>query len=440
MGTQGESATAAKETNGGVTKATTTQPQQPQSAADRRARRKLILTQKRALRYKGKDGKIVWASSTKVAAAAATTTAAVAEALARTTKLKGPVKSEAPSAAPSSKAPTAAASTTTSSSQPTPVVVAAMPPLATKAETTGVENTVFTINPTQATVIPIEPEPTIVLTPEPTWHKSLSSARTSGQASASTATQPKSADLALSDTQSKKVDAVFEKLFGYSWGTKFAMNDDDSDDSDGDAHMEDRDKSDLRRTRQVLCRILGRSPTARILRIQPTNTTDKSRVIKTRPMYVNQLLKRNLPPLKTSMPIWKSATHPTKPTRPGTTVTPTPASQQTAAVSTGQPAGVAIKNTALPSKIPPAAQATGGGGGVDDLLKKMNETGKVTTIAKTAHDWENFKTDTGLAASLEEHTESKGAFLKKKDFLDRVDYRKFEHERQERERDRAKRK
>ena len=308
MGTQGESATAAKEAKGGVAKATnttTTQQQQTRSAADRRARRKLILTQKRALRYKGKDGKIVWASSTKVAAAAATTTAAVAEALAKSTKLKAPVKSEAPAAAPSSKAPTAPTSTTPSSSQPTPVAVAAVPPLVAKADTNGVENTVCTTNPFQATVIPIEPEPTIVLTPEPTWHKSLSSARTSGQALASTATQPKSADLALSETQSKKVDAVFEKLFGYSWGTKFAIND-DSDDSDGDVHMEDRDKRDPRRTRQVLSRSLGRSPTARILRIQPTNTTDKPRVIKTRPMYANQLLKRNLPPLKTSMPVWKT--------------------------------------------------------------------------------------------------------------------------------------
>ena len=83
---------------------------------------------------------------------------------------------------------------------------------------------------------------------------------------------------------------------------------------------------------------------------------------------------------------------------------------------------------------------SGSGGGVDDLLKKMNDAGKVSTIAKTAHDWENFKTDTGLAASLEEHIESKGAFLKKQDFLERVDHRKFQHERQERERERAKKK
>ena len=87
-----------------------------------------------------------------------------------------------------------------------------------------------------------------------------------------------------------------------------------------------------------------------------------------------------------------------------------------------------------------AASATATVGGVDDLLKKMNDTGKVSTITKTAHDWESFKADTGLQASLEEHTESKGAYLKRQDFLDRVDHRKFEKERQVRERERAKKK
>lgn len=80
----------------------------------------------------------------------------------------------------------------------------------------------------------------------------------------------------------------------------------------------------------------------------------------------------------------------------------------------------------------------GGGGGVDDLLQKINDTGKVSTIAKTAQDWETFKADTGLSASLEEYTESKGAFLKKRDFLERVDQRKFERERTARERERFK--
>ena len=105
-----------------------------------------------------------------------------------------------------------------------------------------------------------------------------------------------------------------------------------------------------------------------------------------------------------------------------------------------QPAVDTTTHSLVPSPAPKIATAAIPKAGVDDLLQKMNDTGKVSTIAKTAVDWEAFKTDTGLAASLEDHTESKGAFLKKKDFLDRVDQRKFEYERQVRERDRVKKK
>ena len=82
--------------------------------------------------------------------------------------------------------------------------------------------------------------------------------------------------------------------------------------------------------------------------------------------------------------------------------------------------------------------ATATSGGVDILLQQLNDTGENSTLTRTANDWESFKTDTGLGVSLEAHTESKGAFLKKKDFLDRVDYRIFEHERIARERERGK--
>jgi hypothetical protein len=64
---------------------------------------------------------------------------------------------------------------------------------------------------------------------------------------------------------------------------------------------------------------------------------------------------------------------------------------------------------------------------------------KTTTVAKTSADWEQFKETTGLGEKLEEQAESSTSYLKKQDFLHRVDHRKFELEKQERERERAKR-
>jgi hypothetical protein len=207
----------------------------------------------------------------------------------------------------------------------------------------------------------------------------------------------------LSSLQRQKVDTAFEKLFGYQWGTEFAFEQKDKD--DGAAAVTPR-------VRLLLRRMLGARSAARLLRLEASGET----MAAVRQAQAAATTKRAT--------VWPATLH-----TPPTVATATSITK--AASSSESPARAAPAST--------AAAAGSGGGGVDDLLQKMNETSKVSTISRTANDWESFKTDNaGLGASLEEHTESKGAFLKKKDFLERVDQRKFAHERNDRERNRLK--
>ena len=64
----------------------------------------------------------------------------------------------------------------------------------------------------------------------------------------------------------------------------------------------------------------------------------------------------------------------------------------------------------------------------------------MSTVQKTSNDWESFKeSDKQLQDELEKNAQGKDAFLVKQDFLNRVDQRKFELEKDERDRERAKR-
>ena len=93
---------------------------------------------------------------------------------------------------------------------------------------------------------------------------------------------------------------------------------------------------------------------------------------------------------------------------------------------------------AAPAAKNPGGRGRGGGGGVDKLLQKLSKDNKVSTAAKTSADWDQFKDASGLGNKIEEHAESKDAYLKRQDFLQRVDHRKFELERQGREKERFK--
>jgi hypothetical protein len=77
---------------------------------------------------------------------------------------------------------------------------------------------------------------------------------------------------------------------------------------------------------------------------------------------------------------------------------------------------------------------------IDDVLQRLAGPSKTSTVQKTNNDWESFKeTDKQLQEELEKQAQAKDAFLVKQDFLLRVDNRRFEIEKEERDRERAKR-
>ncbi|KAL7466102.1 hypothetical protein ACHAXS_006401 [Conticribra weissflogii] len=80
--------------------------------------------------------------------------------------------------------------------------------------------------------------------------------------------------------------------------------------------------------------------------------------------------------------------------------------------------------------------------GLDSLLNEMSRPEKLSTVAKTSADWNLFKEKSDnaqLKDELEKKAMGNEAYLVKKDFLNRVDVRRFELEKAERERERVKR-
>lgn len=75
--------------------------------------------------------------------------------------------------------------------------------------------------------------------------------------------------------------------------------------------------------------------------------------------------------------------------------------------------------------------------GIDAVLSQIKGPQKFTTIDKTNVDWEKFKDKAGIEEELKKKAQSKDAYLVKKDFLNRVDVRRFEQERDERNKKRA---
>lgn len=74
---------------------------------------------------------------------------------------------------------------------------------------------------------------------------------------------------------------------------------------------------------------------------------------------------------------------------------------------------------------------------LDLLLNQLKAPKNISTLDKTAHDWEQYKDKKGIRDEVEKA--AKNGYLEKKDFLLRVDYRQFEKERDQREQERIKR-
>mmetsp|Transcript_31010 Transcript_31010/g.73072 ORF Transcript_31010/g.73072 Transcript_31010/m.73072 type:complete len:310 (-) Transcript_31010:1152-2081(-) len=77
---------------------------------------------------------------------------------------------------------------------------------------------------------------------------------------------------------------------------------------------------------------------------------------------------------------------------------------------------------------------------IDNVLSQIAGKKKLNTVEKSSNDWEGFKeTDKTLQDELERQAQGKNAYLVKQDFLNRVDQRTFEIEKEERDRERSRR-
>jgi hypothetical protein len=191
----------------------------------------------------------------------------------------------------------------------------------------------------------------------------------------------------------KDVDESFERLFGYKWGTEF--------DFDGNKAIDSQ--------AQMLVEIFGPTKAARILRSAATGS-------KRRKMAAAS---SNTPTEHITINLPKS--------RPQTVI------------ETKVFAGQAIKVTRQQTEEPkPAVKAAGSN--LDKVLAQLAGPANISTVAKTSEDWEQFKqSDKQLQEELEKKAQGKDAFLVKQDFKSRVDFRRFELEKDERDRERAKR-
>jgi hypothetical protein len=72
------------------------------------------------------------------------------------------------------------------------------------------------------------------------------------------------------------------------------------------------------------------------------------------------------------------------------------------------------------------------GSSLDQALNAIKGPKVVSTVAKSSYDWDTFKVEEGLEDDLS--VAAKDGYLTRKDFLNRCDTRKFEIEKEERQR------
>ncbi|NXI59686.1 CFDP1 protein, partial [Chloroceryle aenea] len=82
----------------------------------------------------------------------------------------------------------------------------------------------------------------------------------------------------------------------------------------------------------------------------------------------------------------------------------------------------------------PGSLPTGSGvkrpSGMSSLLGKISaKKQKMSTLEKSKLDWENFKEEEGIVEELAIHNRGKDGYIERKAFLERVDHRQFEIER-----------
>ena len=116
----------------------------------------------------------------------------------------------------------------------------------------------------------------------------------------------------------------------------------------------------------------------------------------------------------------------------------------TASTSTAAATSATASTSATPAPTSVATTTTttttNTSSNLDSVLNQIAGKKQINTVQKSSNDWEGFKeTDKTLQDELERTAQGKNAFLVKQDFLNRVDQRKFELERDDRDKERSRR-
>lgn len=210
------------------------------------------------------------------------------------------------------------------------------------------------------------------------------------------------------------VDEAFERLFGYEWGTTFSIP---TEEKKANAHA------------RTLLRIFGASRAARIW----ATTSDSAKRAKVVSCRAPTAQRTSTIPLAVLTPATGGLSARGRQLDYQSIELP-PSLRDP---SEGTAEGSSTQSAAGPSTAIPAAAK---GSSIDVVLARLAEPKRVSTVQKTSDDWESFKdTDKQLQDELEKKAQGKDAYLVKQDFLQRVDHRRFEIEKEERERERSKR-
>ncbi|KAG7372589.1 Bucentaur or craniofacial development-domain containing protein [Nitzschia inconspicua] len=239
---------------------------------------------------------------------------------------------------------------------------------------------------------------------------------------------------------SKAVDEAFERLFGYKWGTELEIDDGDTLPADLVQVFGSKQKvAQILRLPSLTVQLGGvnRAPNggpkdAAQLLSQPivtiTNTTTSGKKRRSATDGVSQRTFKRTRRLDDDD--YKTIELPKIVLESLSVDKDTNVAAGTS--SSASPDGV-VSTTA-------ATTATKKSSNLDVVLQQLAGPKKPNTVEKTNDDWESFKeTDKTLQDDLERTAQSKNAYLVKQDFLSRVDQRRFEIEKSERDLERARR-
>ncbi len=246
-----------------------------------------------------------------------------------------------------------------------------------------------------------------------------------------------------STTKNTVVDAAFQRLFGYSWGTTF------------DLPTRNNDSSKPSSKEQEMIEIFGPARTARILNlpwdvVAPVSAPSTSSCDYYNPaaMLTTKIVATDAATSSTLVSSSAATALQTDSAAKGSkkrrledmeytsialpkhmisSAASTAANSQAETITAASSASIKTTGTPATSKL-------------DSVLSQIAGKKQLNTVEKTSNDWEGFKeTDKTLQDELERNAQSKNAYLVKQDFLNRVDHRKFELEKEERDRERSRR-